>query len=195
MDNISFAQRMVGAIILLSLAIIFVPMLLENEDEIGGEISGTNIPSMPDNLSTIVFQLDNEGLYRELDKQVEAGEVVSIAEAQKITADQSQAPAEQGAGSSEQTSALISTEKTNDPDLTTWMIQLGSFSDEANAIALRDRLRAKKFTAFVRKNVSQSGTIWQVRVGPELDPKRAQQTKKMLEAETGLKALVLRHQG
>lgn len=195
MDNISFAQRMVGAIILLSLAIIFVPMLLENEDEIGGEISGTNIPSMPDNLSTIVFQLDNEGLYHELDKQVEAGQSASILTAKKGEREPTSDTETKQSGEIDQGDVQNLSDKAIDPDLTTWMIQLGSFSDEANANALRDQLRKKKFTAFVRKNVSQSGIIWQVRVGPELDPKKAQQTKKLLESETGLKALVLRHQG
>jgi len=76
---------------------------------------------------------------------------------------------------------------------TTWMVQLGSFGEKNNALALRDKLRKKDFTAYLREKKNGSSSIWQVRVGPELSVKRAVELKKELETFTGLDALVVRH--
>ena len=201
MDNISFAQRMIGAIILLSLAIIFVPMVLEQDEEISESIKGTNIPSMPDNVATIVFQMDNEGVFRNLEEQLDKGETISIRKA--LEKDDRIVPKDERPGATPTTtskddSAVLSKRSVDSTIVTegaatTWMVQLGSFGAKNNALALRDKLRKKDFTAFLREKKSDNGIIWQVRVGPELSVKRAVELKKELETFTGLDALVVRH--
>lgn len=200
MDNISFAQRMIGAIILLSLAIIFVPMVLEQDDEISESIKGTNIPSMPDNVATIVFQMDNEGVFRNLEEQLDKGETLSIRKA--LEKDDRIVPKDETPEATppkpKEESTVLSKRSVDSTIVTegaatTWMVQLGSFGAKNNALALRDKLRKKDFTAFLRERKSDSGTIWQVRVGPELSVKRAVELKKELETFTGLDALVVRH--
>ena len=196
MDNISFAQRMIGAIILLSLAIIFVPMVLEQDDEISESIKGTNIPSMPDNVATIVFQMDNEGVFRNLETQVEKGENLSIKKA--LEQDERIVPQDEEIPVVKDESAVLS-KRSVEPTVvtegaaTTWMVQLGSFGAKENALALRDKLRKKDFPSYLRERKTENGTIWQVRVGPELSVKRAVELKKELETFTGLDALVVRH--
>lgn len=195
MDNISFAQRMVGAIILLSLAIIFVPMILEPEDEISETIKGTNIPSMPDNVATIVFQMDNEGVFKSLEDQVSKGEELSIRKA--LESDQRVLP--ENASTKDQNDVEKEIEKkTLSTNITeggaiTWMVQLGTFGEKANATKLRDKLRKQGFSAYLRERRGANSTIWQVRVGPELSAKKASDLKVRLEKFTGLQALVIRH--
>ena len=200
MDNISFAQRMIGAIILLSLAIIFVPMVLEQDDEISESIKGTNIPSMPDNVATIVFQMDNEGVFRNLEEQVGKGNDLSIREA--LEQDERLVPNDEEThkdvnGLKDDSTAL--SKRSVDPmvvtegSATTWMVQLGSFGAKANAIALRDKLRKQNFPSYLRERKGVNGLIWQVRVGPELSAKKAVELKKSLERVSGLDALVVRH--
>ncbi|MBL1277555.1 MAG: SPOR domain-containing protein [Ectothiorhodospiraceae bacterium] len=46
--NIQLKQRLVGAIVLVALAVIFIPMLLPGSGSITGGISGSNIPAEPD---------------------------------------------------------------------------------------------------------------------------------------------------
>jgi DedD protein len=47
-----------------------------------------------------------------------------------------------------------------------WAVQVGSFSSADNAEALRSRLAAAGFDAFVSRTVTDAGTMHRVRVGP-----------------------------
>lgn len=188
---------MIGAIILLSLAIIFVPMLLEQDDEISESIKGTNIPTMPDNVATIVFQMDNEGVFRNLEQQADKGENLSIHKA--LEADERVVPEDNDDKKLENKPSETLSKRSLDPTVvtegaaTTWMVQLGSFGAKKNAIALRDKLRKRDYPSYLRERKGEKGSIWQVRVGPELSAKKAVTLKKELEEMTGLDALVIRH--
>jgi len=46
--NIQLKQRLVGAIVLVALAVIFIPMLLPGEGSLSDAIHGSNIPPEPD---------------------------------------------------------------------------------------------------------------------------------------------------
>ena len=78
-------------------------------------------------------------------------------------------------------------------NITAWIIQLGSFSSEQNALALRDQLRAKGYTAFVEKIKSGGSQLFRVRVGPELERARADALRDKLEKETKQKGIVERY--
>lgn len=78
-------------------------------------------------------------------------------------------------------------------NITAWIIQLGSFSSEQNALALRDQLRAKGYTAFVEKIKSGDSQLFRVRVGPELERARADALRDKLEKETKQKGIVERY--
>lgn len=52
-----------------------------------------------------------------------------------------------------------------------WTVQVGSFSQAANAENLRERLREQGFDAFVSRVATDAGTMHRVRVGPV--PERA----------------------
>ncbi len=78
-------------------------------------------------------------------------------------------------------------------NITAWIIQLGTFSSEQNALALRDQLRAKGYTAFVEKIKSGDSQLFRVRVGPELERARADALRDKLEKETKQKGIVERY--
>ena len=67
-------------------------------------------------------------------------------------------------------SAPVSTP--SDP-LVRWVVQVGSFSNAKSAEALVAELRFTGLTAFSEKVTSVSGTVYKVRIGPELDRNRA----------------------
>ncbi len=75
-------------------------------------------------------------------------------------------------------------------NVTAWVIQLGTFSSEQNALVLRDQLRAKGYTAFVEKIKSGDSQLFRVRVGPELERARADALRDKLEKETKQKGIV-----
>jgi len=74
-----------------------------------------------------------------------------------------------------------------------WAVQLGSFSNERNAVQLRDRLIARGYRAFVRPGTSATGAVTRVYVGPERAREDAVSALPRLEAETQLKGMVVRH--
>ena len=78
-------------------------------------------------------------------------------------------------------------------NVTAWVIQLGTFSSEQNALALRDQLRAKGYTAFVEKIKSGDNQLFRVRVGPELERARADAMRDKLEKETKQRGIVTRY--
>ena len=78
-------------------------------------------------------------------------------------------------------------------NVTAWVIQLCTFSSEHNALALRDQLRAKSYTAFVEKIKSGDSQLFRVRVGPELERARADALRDKLEKETNQKGIVARY--
>ncbi len=75
-----------------------------------------------------------------------------------------------------------------------WVVQLGSFSSEQNALALRDRLRAKGYPAFVERIAEGEGAAIRVRIGPELLRSNAEALQQKLEQEMKLKGIVMRHE-
>ncbi len=74
---------------------------------------------------------------------------------------------------------------------TAWMIQAGSFAGETNARALADRLRKQNIAAYVEAVPGNSGSVYRVRVGPELSRSRAEQIQKQIENAVGIKGLIL----
>ena len=77
--------------------------------------------------------------------------------------------------------------------VTAWAIQLGSFSSEENAKLLEQRLKGQGFKAFVEKLYMRPGTVFRVRVGPELDEAKAKQLQARLEKEISLKGILVRY--
>ena len=68
-------------------------------------------------------------------------------------------------------------------NLQAWVVQVGSFAEERNAEALRDKLRAAEFTAFVETAHIGERKMYRVRVGPELEKRVAEQLKDEIHAE------------
>jgi len=76
-----------------------------------------------------------------------------------------------------------------------WMIQAGSFTGEANARNLVDKLRKSNFPAFVEVIPGESGnTMYRVRIGPEPSKARAEQVRSHIESTVGIKGMLVPHQ-
>jgi DedD protein len=84
-------------------------------------------------------------------------------------------------------SAPVSTP--SDP-LVRWVVQVGSFNNSASAEDLVAKLRLAGFSAFSEKINSAGGTVYKVRIGPELDRDRAAELARNVKAEHQLDAFV-----
>ena len=76
---------------------------------------------------------------------------------------------------------------------TGFAIQLGAFSKAADANALRDRMRAAGFSAFVEQVNTDKGALSRVRVGPVVGRGEADQLKTQIKAKTGMDGIVRPH--
>ncbi len=72
-------------------------------------------------------------------------------------------------------------------------VQVGSFSSEASAIALRDRARAQGLSSFVESVQTDSGRVHRVKVGPVADRAAAEQLKAQVKARLQMDGLVRSH--
>ena len=72
-------------------------------------------------------------------------------------------------------------------------VQLGAFSKAADANALRDKLRAAGFSAFVEQIRTDKGALSRVRVGPVADRAEADRLKAQVAAKTGISGMVRPH--
>ena len=72
-------------------------------------------------------------------------------------------------------------------------VQVGAFTRNADANALRDKLRAGGFSAFVEQVQTDKGMLSRVRVGPVSSRAAADQLKAQVAAKTGMNGMVLSH--
>ena len=74
-----------------------------------------------------------------------------------------------------------------------WALQVGTFSQEENALAFRDSLRKDGFTAYVSAGESKGKQNYRVRIGPELEKERLEKLKAKFKAEKKIDGFILKH--
>lgn len=172
--DLALKQRLVGAIVLIALAVIFLPMLLD----------GAGTPETLDVEVEIPERSEApESRFEEPDVAAELAEPAEPAGEEDTEAPAAEAEVEADA-------AMDAPET---PPVTGWVVQVGSFSRESNAQVLRDRLRDQGYAAFVKEGESGGNTVWRVRVGPMPEESEAREVARRLEEERGKSALVMTH--
>ena len=68
---------------------------------------------------------------------------------------------------------------------------MGLFSQQENALSLRDKLRQEGFSAAVGKVDGDQGTVYKVKVGPELNRERAEHIQDKLKKRLELNSFVI----
>ena len=195
--NYQLKQRLVGAAVLVLLAVIVIPMVLDQPITPAPQIRRSPIPPKPEGeFSSRIIPLDPPET-----PLVEAQRAKKVPiEPAETDADDSAGTAPSPADGAQFQGAAAPSESqpaaaAGQSELTAWAVQLGSFSSAQNAVALRDRLRKKGYTAFVEKGRAHGSEITRVFVGPELARDQADKIVKKLYAETRLKGMVVRYPG
>ena len=175
-------ERLIGAAVLVLLAVIFIPMLLNDTTEYNSEITGSNIPVRPEaEFSSRIVPLDEGQAQPQTAApgDSDAGEHPAASAPAAATGTGEQHTETAGAPSAATAPPVAASragEQEPDKALPTgkemgvqaWIVQLGSFTSKENAQLLNDKLRDQGFTAFVEPLKQRSGVIYRVRVGPEL---------------------------
>lgn len=180
---------------LVSLVVIFVPMLLEDEPMVETGIHKTNIPPKPErDFSSRVIPAEDEKL--SIPPISHRPEIVPLKPPPPPTPAPSvvekpepPAPPSSPADSAEQPEMKPPAVAPRE-GLTAWVIQVGSFSNRGNAEKLVQQIREMKYAAFMEQADVDGKTLYRVKVGPEVDRKLAD--KMLVSLNKDLKPLNLK---
>lgn len=200
-------ERVVGAAVLMAVAVIFIPMVLSGPAEDGSDDARETAPESPQSES----RSTGSGFSSRI---VPLGEAADAGRAALEDAPPSDpptlAPTPEPAPSasvpkpvpdpvvrapSEPPSRPQETPARSAPKPAAgegWVVQLGSFSNPRNAHALRDRLKSKGYAAFAVSSGTGKDAVTRVYVGPEADRSKAESHVARLLDETRLKGIVVR---
>jgi DedD protein len=196
-------QRLVGAAVLVGLAVIFVPMLLRPPaQELAAEPEDAPSESSRPVFSSRVVPLEKSDPEPELAPvRIEPSRASSGPQPAppvrlapvRPAGDEVRAPAPVSPPASPEVTGRVGGDVAR--DVGGWMVQLGSFSNAGNAASLTDRLRAKGYEASARAGSSARGRVTRVYVGPFPSREAARRAVEPLERETRLRGIVIRAGG
>lgn len=175
-------QRLVGAAVVVVLAVIFLPMLLDSSGRSASLTLTTNIPAKPEGVfsSRVIPLGGNDEFQTELERKrlplrAAQPEVFARVEPPKVA------------------SVPPATETGIAPRaVQAWAVQVGSFAGQDNAAKLQQRLIKRSYSAFIETTFDDEGkAIYRVRVGPELLRSAAQSLRDKVERDIGLKGIVI----
>lgn len=184
-----FKQRIVGALVLIALAVIFLPMLLSRQEEPVRDVE-IDAPSMPvappaaqieiERVDVPVAQLlpDEPVPLEEQAAQVQSEPLVNAPAAEPAAPSPAQAPA--------------ATPQRLDADIlpVSWSIQLASLSSSENAQKLQKELRNQGYNAYIRNAEGMN----RVFVGPVIERAEANRLRDQLNRQKKLSGFVVRFQ-
>jgi DedD protein len=212
-------NRLVGAVVLVILAIIFVPMLLDSGDQPGeGDPEQTAVIEIDDGdkkvfvsrISPVTTPADTpaEGASPE-DEQTAAPEQTepdSSALFKPITIappkaedkaparkDATTRPAPAAESAPEEASKAVKEKPAGKPPVQAggWLVQIGVFSKPANAEKSADRLRAKGFTVHTGLVSTSKGEATRVWLGPFEERATAERILGVVARSTGQRGIIV----
>ena len=161
-------QRLIGAILLVTLGVIFIPVLLD-----GSGFKSRNSRSI---------EMPPEPKFPPL-SEIKLEPVVPTHTKQKSAP----APVKQPVASKPKTKTAV--KKPNNA----FALQVSTVTVKDNAYALRDKLRKAGYTAYVETRTSNGKTSYRVRIGPELDKSRLEKMKATIKKEQRLDGFIVNH--
>lgn len=197
-------QRIVGALVLIALAVIFLPMLLKQEDPARKiVVEAPPMPVVPEQPQYPVTEvavpepvIDDEwdgAVITEQPLTIDSAPVQPVAvepapAAPVVTQPVKPVVTQPVSKKPEQPVIAPGIDKNNLP--VSWSVQLANLTNKANAEALRDTYRKKQYNAYVRS----SDGVHRVLIGPLVKEADAQSMCKSLKAREKQECFVVRYQ-
>ncbi|MBA1202172.1 SPOR domain-containing protein [Pseudomonas capeferrum] len=208
-------QRMVGALVLVALAVIFLPMLFTRQDEMRQvQVDAPQAPAMPSPPQVQVepVQVPEPQVLAEAEAQPEQAPVVidestapvappsqpiSPAPQAQASAGKSTGPAAKAPAPASPPAATASASKPAQSSKVdgnglpvSWSIQLASLSNRTGADNLQKALRSQGYNAYIRS----AGGMNRVFVGPVIERAEAERLRDVINRQQKLKGFVVRFQ-
>jgi DedD protein len=195
-------QRLVGGIVLVALAVIFVPMVLDGS---GVRLPGSeavDIPPRPKPPKPLPMPID-EPITLNPEPDTPEPEIAVVDRFNRDRVDEEvQASRPPRPDAPAENEPVAEPEPPPEPKLTppvpdelvSWVVQVGAFSDVDKAEAQRNRLREEKVgPVFVEKYESDRGDFYRVRVGPVLQREEAEALRQRVDESLGVQGRVMQH--
>lgn len=210
-------QRLVGVTVIFSLAVIFLPMLLDGSGNRPEHLK-ISIPIPPEIPSYEIVDDKVEKLKLEAEKlpQLETVMVDEIGDPELIAKEK--VPANQS--QKEEPKPVVEAEKKAKPVIKkvdpvpskpvvtktkqsakklvggdSWVIQVGSFSEKNKAFKQRDKLRKSGLAAvFIEKFKHDKGVSYRVRMGPFIAREKAEVIRNKVRAKYNIKGLIMSYE-
>ena len=170
-------QRLIGAIVLVSIGVIFIPALLDGSGYKSRHARSIEIPAEP-KFAPLT--------------QLEVEKIKTPVEVRKERAKKQPKPQVKSQEKKTETKKVIVKKKPAEP-IQAWALQVATFSQEANALVLQDKLRADKHPAYVSATKVDGKQKYKVRIGPVVDKKRVEKLKETIKIIHKLDGYVVRH--
>jgi len=183
--NEQLKKRLVGAVVLISLAVIVLPLFLDGDKRGGIAPLGSSLPPRPESAITPL----------EIPLELPPAEARGRRAYPVVEAPVADEPEASGEARTDADSAPPATveEAAPPPATNRWAVQVGSFSQSSNALGLRDRLRDAGFAAYVEQVGIAGKNTYRVRVGPVLVREAAETLRVELQEKIGIESLVVGH--
>ncbi len=194
-------QRLTGAVVLVSLAVIFIPIILEGPDDEWTPRSHS-LPEAP----AVEYQAEIE-----LPLPEETPVSLAIPEKETSTHPESESIVIEETVATEVVETKPVPAKVPEPQPVVqkkpaappvaapaalpagWYIQVGSFSQEMNATGLRERIVAWGFEVRTQKISTGKGTAYRVLVGPSASRAKAEKLRDKLVSKHQIKGIVVEY--
>lgn len=188
-------NRLVGTIIIVALAVIFLPDFLDGKKQTNRE-PFVSVPANPP-VKPIVepepFPTERVAKAAvpsvSLKDDTPSDDIIERSNTEQANNTDSEAPAESSQNDLASQTIIETNNDIADEDAG-WVIQLGSFRHEKNVKALLTKLEKAGYRAFSRKIQTSSGPLNKVFVGPDLDKKKLEAALPHLKELTALKGKV-----
>jgi len=212
-DEFNPRHRIVGAVILVALAVIFLPMLLSDrspETGDGGVVPGGSAPETRIVVTPVPPPGDKAASIPKLAVSEKAPEksgtatktvIVPVEPATQLPPSASapslpdspppevkSAPQPKAAAETKSVKAVAA--KPTAPVEKGWLVQVGAFSQLENARRLHDKLSQKGYTALLDPPNPEKGKTVRVEVGPYKDAAAAKAAQARIQSEFGIKGVV-----
>jgi len=188
-------ERLVGAVVLCAVAVIFVPMVFEGRSEddqapIARSQAGFTSSILPvDQASPTVEVVEVEPAVGPISAHDGPSQDLAPDRGSQV-----QGPRQSTRRSPKLPEAeTLSDGASVDASPAGWVVQLASFSREANAKTLRAKLVARGFGAFIEKTTTTRSSMYRVRVGPTSGRQQAQDLRAALQQAVSLQGVVVRY--
>jgi len=195
LDN-GLKQRMVGALVLLALAVIFLPMLLSREDESQRiQVDAPAMPEMPEAPEVELQPVAVPQPHILTDESIDVEAAPSLEPGEPVVAQQPAAPITPAAPTTAPEPVLTPPQaaprKLDANSLPiSWSVQLASLSSSEGAQKLQRTLRSQGYNAYIR-SVDGMNRVF---VGPLIERAEADRLRDQLNRQHKLNGFVVRFQ-